>query len=728
MKKQHARRISVPGRSILKWFLVSFSAMTVAFLILLIPLITYCRNVFVDLELEKCRQQLDTGIHSLESIADNVTNFSQLLLEDSRFFFLRYGDGSYDSVDINVQSQLKNYLKGLKFSMSLISDCVLQFTSDVAVTSNTTFFNGINNYYPTYFSVEELAYEQWEALLKARKNRFLPVQHIKTLSREYDALVYTTPWGDTASLFVCMDIGKIKESFFSQTDFARCYFSIRDREGTLLYSEKPAPAEKCYSVTQASSLHNFAITLEIPKAAFADRLQTLYLLLGCYCVLCMLILIGSILICAWLSSSPLLRLVAMLESADRNGEQGILNSKRNGYPSSIQYGFHFIQNYVSRTESSLEQYQNLVDVQRMVLQARFLEKAISGQLITAKDKALFRSCFPDFPESYCLVLLNLMENQAEGRNTYGEPFSLLQSFVKIELPNVYFLQMNEMELLLVIPEEDYAKYRKTLDFIIENINREERHYSIRGFASEFYRQEGNLPAAYHQLMVLDGLEFAEASFQICEAASCLRGAADTPKSVTLSLYTAICYGNQEQAVQILQEYEESLKEGTRPAYELIGSVLKCIKLEHPVELAQITIPPYGSDKEIYGSLKNTVCAFCGALRMGEEGRADAFIQEVAGYIDGHYTEYSLCLATLAEHFDCSTSKLQKVFKSGMGITISDYIEKKRMKLANELLLQKGRSISEIALECGFLNANTFYKAYQRVYGFAPSLIKSGKGR
>ena len=44
-----------------------------------------------------------------------------------------------------------------------------------------------------------------------------------------------------------------------------------------------------------------------------------------------------------------------------------------------------------------------------------------------------------------------------------------------------------------------------------------------------------------------------------------------------------------------------------------------------------------------------------------------------------------------------------------------------MNLANELLAQNQKTINEIALECGFTNANTFYKAYKRMYGHAPTM-------
>ena len=55
------------------------------------------------------------------------------------------------------------------------------------------------------------------------------------------------------------------------------------------------------------------------------------------------------------------------------------------------------------------------------------------------------------------------------------------------------------------------------------------------------------------------------------------------------------------------------------------------------------------------------------------------------------------------------------------MTMSKYIEQKRMNRANELLAQGQKTVTEIAAECGFGNPNSFYKAYKRFYGYAPTL-------
>ena len=106
---------------------------------------------------------------------------------------------------------------------------------------------------------------------------------------------------------------------------------------------------------------------------------------------------------------------------------------------------------------------------------------------------------------------------------------------------------------------------------------------------------------------------------------------------------------------------------------------------------------------------------------------DTFTQELFSYIDAHYTDCDICLTSLKTHFKCSESTIRKVFKRVTDVPIARYIEQKRMLLANDLLAQNEKSVTEIALECGYALPHSFYKAYKRVYGHAPTLLNNARG-
>ena len=721
---QQVKNLSLPGRSIFRWFFVCLFSIVIIFCIMLFPLFHYCKNIFSELKLEQARQQLDIGVTHLENTVTTIASTPEMLTNDTRFIAFRYKNPDYASIDFSVRKQLMDYINSLFFSSTLISDYALQFTDNIAVTSTTTFFDGLNNYYPDYFCIAAFTYEEWEEILQTNKSGFLPVYHIKTQIKEYDALIYAVPWGKHAYFYVCINIADVKKEIIADSYSSIYYLSISDAKGNLLYTDLPADSTPCRTITQKTSTGSLSVTIHIPEPVFTENLKPLYFFLVTYFCLSTLILICSIFIYSKLSTKPLMHIVDMLEHNNKLQDNDNLSSSEKAGSHSILYGFHFIQNHLKQAASSLEHSRNVITSQQNILQARFFEKAISGSLITDQDIELFYSYFPGFPKEYRLVQLKLfVQNENEGI-LYADALSTLQSFLQSELTDAYCQQMNESELLLITAQEDYADYCRTLNFAINNINQLEPCYRIKGIASDSYHHPEELSSAYQQLQALDGLEFPEASYRVCtleDRPHTKTGNFHT--SNTLALYTAISYGNREMALQTLQSYADALKEGNRYAYELIRSILQCINLEHPIQLMYVNLPAYSPNQELYELLKETVCTFCSAIWPESTATTDPFVAEVMEYIDEHYTENSLCQTTLEDHFKCSSSKIQKAFKNNMDITVFDYIKKKRMELANELLLQNEKSISEIAQKCGFTNSNSFYKAYQSVYGFAPSITK-----
>ena len=188
------------------------------------------------------------------------------------------------------------------------------------------------------------------------------------------------------------------------------------------------------------------------------------------------------------------------------------------------------------------------------------------------------------------------------------------------------------------------------------------------------------------------------------------------------MYSAIISGNKDVIQQKLQIYEENPTLKTPYIHELIYSILVCIKTEFPKQLLAIAIPRYNPQQDTWPALEQTIYTFCDVLLLESQQKTDSFVSEILKYLNEHYTEYDLCVTSLEEIFKCSATKLRRSFKNSMGITINDYIEQKRMDLANELLSQSN-NLSEIAIQCGYSNRNSFYKAYRRIYGHSPIIQK-----
>ena len=91
------------------------------------------------------------------------------------------------------------------------------------------------------------------------------------------------------------------------------------------------------------------------------------------------------------------------------------------------------------------------------------------------------------------------------------------------------------------------------------------------------------------------------------------------------------------------------------------------------------------------------------------------------YINDHFTE-PLTLDTLSARFFVSKSQLNQTFRRMTGTTVIDYIIRKRIAYAQQLLLN-GVSAQQAGSAAGFGDYTTFYRAYKKHFGCSPNQDK-----
>ena len=99
------------------------------------------------------------------------------------------------------------------------------------------------------------------------------------------------------------------------------------------------------------------------------------------------------------------------------------------------------------------------------------------------------------------------------------------------------------------------------------------------------------------------------------------------------------------------------------------------------------------------------------------------ILSILDYINQHLTE-DLSIDDLSDRFFLSRYYLMHSFKEQTGYTIGEYISKRRLNLARELI-SAGEPITTACYECGFKNYSTFSRAYKKYFGEAPRKQKAG---
>lgn len=94
------------------------------------------------------------------------------------------------------------------------------------------------------------------------------------------------------------------------------------------------------------------------------------------------------------------------------------------------------------------------------------------------------------------------------------------------------------------------------------------------------------------------------------------------------------------------------------------------------------------------------------------------LEEVVSYMDRYYKD-AITLESIADHFYISKEHLSRSFKVYKGETITEYIVRKRMEKAMQLIVEHKLSIKHAAELTGYMDVAYFYRVFKKYYGFAP---------
>lgn len=96
--------------------------------------------------------------------------------------------------------------------------------------------------------------------------------------------------------------------------------------------------------------------------------------------------------------------------------------------------------------------------------------------------------------------------------------------------------------------------------------------------------------------------------------------------------------------------------------------------------------------------------------------------EILHYIDDNYGN-DLTLPGLTKKFGLSESGLSKKIKAFTNMTFKEYLTKTRIEAAKSLLISSEKSITEIAVLCGYNSSNFFGDVFKKNMGMSPSSYK-----
>ncbi|PHV69538.1 AraC family transcriptional regulator [Sporanaerobium hydrogeniformans] len=105
------------------------------------------------------------------------------------------------------------------------------------------------------------------------------------------------------------------------------------------------------------------------------------------------------------------------------------------------------------------------------------------------------------------------------------------------------------------------------------------------------------------------------------------------------------------------------------------------------------------------------------LHQVSPSHGNALYLNICDYINSHLGE-DLGLDTLADFFFASKYHISHIFKDNMGISLYQYILKKRIHASKNSILS-GMPLNQIYHQYGFKDYTSFYRAFKKEYGLSP---------
>jgi len=110
------------------------------------------------------------------------------------------------------------------------------------------------------------------------------------------------------------------------------------------------------------------------------------------------------------------------------------------------------------------------------------------------------------------------------------------------------------------------------------------------------------------------------------------------------------------------------------------------------------------------------------LRSYRHGLSRAKMSVVLDYMNAHLNQ-NIELAELANLVELSKFHFLRLFRTSCGVTPHDYLVRRRVEVATDILLHEDASLAEVAYRLGFADQSHFSRHFRRITGASPGRLR-----
>ncbi|PQJ61745.1 helix-turn-helix domain-containing protein [Photobacterium angustum] len=139
-----------------------------------------------------------------------------------------------------------------------------------------------------------------------------------------------------------------------------------------------------------------------------------------------------------------------------------------------------------------------------------------------------------------------------------------------------------------------------------------------------------------------------------------------------------------------------------------------------ISLLAMELKEHAHDSVLSQSISNTLqCLIKRSLMRFDEKKVTRLNMTLIDSYIQQNIQKKISVADLSSIAFLAQSQFYVLFRKQMGITPHQYVLRKRLELARQLIAETQKPLSEVAQLCGFSSQSSFSQAFRRLYGTSP---------
>ncbi|MDR6552080.1 helix-turn-helix domain-containing protein [Paenibacillus qinlingensis] len=541
-------------------------------------------------------------------------------------------------------------------------------------------------------------------------------------------------WVNNGSMFILDDTGQVILS--TSNTYKLSPSLLAETTGSNGYATYAADG-KAHMLSYTTGASGWKYISLVPKSVVLERVNemktwAIYLLI-------LVVAAGSAAAywMAYRSYSPIRDLVFSINKGNNVPRQGLSNE------------YEFIRNSIAASVAEGKALEQQLAGHLPVVRANFLTRLLKGEVDPSEltdDSLAFIGV--QFPHPYLCVIVLEVDESRDYRIEENDRDRALVRFILFNLSSEFIgnsgyvteTDTNRLALILNVPDAS----EETL------LNRDRLIAELKGVIEERFRMKitvatsslrfGRLDASHCYNEALNALDYRiihgiNSVIHYDDIRFLERTYYHYPMEMEAHIINCLKSGEYEAVERLLNDlYQNNM--GSRDTTPELGKLLfmnllgTVLKVTNALKLDEKQWQEDGSDpvkliinstsaEDMLKKVKELCFFICSSVQDARSEHSERWHERMKLYIDHHYSDHSLSLTTIADHFGMTPQYLSGLFKKQYGINLTDYMIEVRIKEAKRFLETPGMTILQVAEQVGYSTDIGFIRVFKKVEGITP---------